>query len=279
MGSREQASGSRVRDQRSEIRDQRITPITYAIVVLLAGAQAPARDSLLAEGIRLAAMQPAAALVRFDALLALDSTDLEANWRAAIARNDMAEPWRSAAARPRRDSLLAQAQANARRALRLDSTNGRALFALGLVLGNTALNRGLKERVRMAVEIHDLALRALAADSSLDGAHHLLGRWNYEVMKLSGFERFVAKTLLGAGELGQASWDAAQRHLEKATELDSTRLYHRLDLARVYLARKDTRAARRQLETLRGLPDRVAADSSYRREAADLLRQLPEPKP
>ena len=131
----------------------------------------------------------------------------------------------------------------------------------------------------MAVEIRDLAVRALTTDSTHDGAQHLLGRWNYEVMKLSGFERFVAKTLLGAGELGQASWDAAQRHLEKATELDSTRLYHRLDLARVYLARKDTRAARRQLETLRGLPDRVAADSSYRREAADLLRQLPEPKP
>jgi hypothetical protein len=253
--------------------------ITYAIGLLLAVAQASSRDSLRAEGVRLAPMQPAAALVRFDAILALDSTDLEANWRAAIALNDMAEPLRDAASRGRRNALLAQAQEDARRAVRHDSTNGRALFALGVVLGNTALSRGLKERVRMAVEIHALALRAVAADSSLDGPHHLLGRWNYEVMKLSGFERFVARNLLGGGVLGRASWDAARRHLEQSVELDSTRIYHRLDLARVYLARKDAAASRSQLETIRGLPDRVAADSSYRREAADLLRQLPAPKP
>jgi tetratricopeptide (TPR) repeat protein len=248
--------------------------ITYAVGLVLAVAQAPARDSLLAEGIRLAAMQPAAALVRFAAILALDSIDLEANWRAAIALNDMAEPLRDPATRGRRDALLAQAQEDARRAVRRDSTNGRALFALGLVLGNTALSRGLKERVRMAVEIQDLAQRALTADPSLDGPHHLLGRWNYEVMMLSGFSRFVARNLLGGGVLGRASWDAARRHLEWSVELDSTRIYHRLDLARVYLARKDSAAALSQLVTIRALPPRVAADSTYHREAAELLRKL-----
>jgi len=229
----------------------------------------------LAEGVRLAPLQPAAALLRFETILAPDSTDVVANWRAAIARSDLAEQFGGTQARSRRDSLLEQAEVEARRAVRLDPANARAMFALGLVLGNTALSRGFKDRVRMAGEIRDLALRALAADSTLDGAHHLLGRWNYEVMKLSGFERFIARTILGGGGLGKASWKEARLHLERAVALDSTRIYHRLDLARIYLARKDVPAARSQLRRIGELPIRVAADTALRREATELLRSLP----
>jgi tetratricopeptide (TPR) repeat protein len=250
--------------------------ITYAAALILA-VQAPSRDSLLAQGERLAALEPSAALTRFEAMLARDSTDVEANWRGAIALNDLALPLVGKAARPRRDSLLAQAEERARRAVRLAPENGRVLFALGLVLGSTALSRGLKGRVRLAVEIRELALRAIAADSTLDGAHHLLGRWNYEVMELSGFERFIARSLLGGATLGKASWPAARRELERAVALDSTRIFHRLDLARVYLAQKDTLAAETQLQAVDRLPVRVAADSTYRREARELLERIGSP--
>jgi hypothetical protein len=212
--------------------------------------------------------------VRFEAILARDSADVVANWRAAIALNDVAQPLIAKADRSRRDSLLARGQRDARRAVALAPTDPRALFSLGLVLGNTAITRSIKPRVRMAVEIRDLAVRALAADSTHDGAHHLLGRWNYEVMKLSGFERFIAKSLLGAGVFGLASWEEARRHLERAAALDPGRIYHRLDLARVCLERKDTAAAGAELRRVAGLPNRIAADTTYRREAVELLRRL-----
>jgi tetratricopeptide (TPR) repeat protein len=218
-------------------------------------------------------MEPAAALTRFEAMLALDSSDVAANWRAAIALNDLAE-LTAANERPRRDSLLARAQQHARRAVRLAPEDARAQFALGLVLGNTALTRGLKQRVRLSVEIREVALRAIGLDSTLDGPHHLLGRWHQEVMKLSSLERFIARSLLGGGAFRQASWWEAQRQLELAVALDPSRIYHRLDLARVYLARKDTVAALIQLRTIDRLPDQVAADSRYRRTAGELLAQL-----
>ena len=248
--------------------------ITYAFAVLHALAQGPSRDSLLAEGVRLAGMEPAAALVRFETILARDSLDPAANWRAAIALNDLALPLTRKAERARRDSLLARGQRNARRAVRLAPGNAPALFALGLVLGNTALTRGTKEKVRMATEIHSLALRAIAADSTHDGALHLLGRWNYEVMRLSGFERFIAKSILGGGVFGQASWEEARRDLERAVSLDPERIYHHLDLARILAARNETAAARSELQRIAGLPNRVAADSTYRREAVELLAKL-----
>ncbi len=252
---------------------------TYALGVILAALQVPSRDSVKAEGVRLAAMEPAAALARFEAALALDSLDVVANWRAAIAGSDVALPLTRKAERARRDSVLARAQVFARRAVRLAPDDPQALFALGLVLGNTALTRGTRERVRMAAEIRSLALQAVAADSNHDGAQHLLGRWNYEVMKLSGLERFIAKSILGGGVFGQASWEEARRRLERAVALDPARIYHRLDLARVLVARKEKTAGLSELRRIIELPDRVAADTTYRREASELLAKLSRESP
>ena len=249
---------------------------TYVLAAILAALQAPSRDSIMAEGVRLAAMRPAEALVRFEALLARDSLDVEANWRAAIARSDIALPLRQKSNRPRRDSLLAQAQNNARRAAAQGPDDPNALFALGLVLGNTALTKGIKDKVRMSTEIRSLALRAIAVDSMHDGAQHLLGRWNYEIMRLSGFERFVAKNVLGGGEFGKASWDEAERRLRRAVELAPDRIYHRLVLARILVARKDSSDAESELRRLISLPGGVAADSTYRREALEMLTKLRE---
>lgn len=250
--------------------------ITYAFPLLLVALQGPSRDSLLAEGVRLAPMQPAAALVRFEAILARDSLDHEANWRAARAGNDIALPLTHREDRTRRDSLLARGVEHARRGVRIAPNDAQALFTLGLLLGNTALTRGTREKVRMATEIHSLALRAIAADSNHDGALHLLGRWNYEVMSLSGLSRFIAKSILGGAVFGQASWEEARRDLQRAVTIDPERIYHHLDLARVLVARDETAAARSELRRIAGLPNKVAADSTYRREAVELLARIQE---
>ena len=247
---------------------------TYALAVVLAATQLTSRDSLLGEGVRLSAMEPEKALERFEVLLRADSLDVEANWRAAIARSDMALPLREKSSRLRRDSLLGQAQTEARRAVRLAPDNVSALFALGMVLGNTALTRGIRDKVRMSNEIRSLALRAVAADSGHDGAQHLLGRWHYEVMRLSGVERFIAKSFLGGEEFGKASWREAQRRLERAVALAPDRIYHRLVLARILVARKEKAAAAAELRRIGELSDKVAADSTYRREAGEMLQKL-----
>ena len=219
-------------------------------------------------------MEPEKALERFELLLRADSLDVEAGWRAAIARSDLALPLREKSNRARRDSLLSRAQVDARRAVRIAPDNVNALFALGMVLGNTALTRGIRDKVRMSNEIRSLALRAVAADSTHDGVQHLLGRWHYEVMRLSGFERFIAKSILGGEEFGKATWREAQRRLERSVTLAPERIYHRLVLARILVARKDKGGAATELTRITMLPDQVAADTTYRREAAEMLAKL-----
>ncbi len=214
------------------------------------------------------------ALAHYRAALALDSTDYEANWRASIALLDEGEQIPDDVKSPQRDSLYARAERLARRAVAADSLGADGHFALAASVGRASLSMGKKARIRRASLIRDEALRTIALNPRHDGAYHILGVWNAEIMRLSGLSRFFAKSLLGAGVFKQASWDAATSNMERAVALDPGRLYHRLELAQIYADRKRYGEARAQLRELLALPDREIMDSTYRREAERLEAKI-----
>jgi tetratricopeptide (TPR) repeat protein len=213
-------------------------------------------------------------LAHFEAALAVDSTSYEANWRAAITLLDLGDQIPDSVRSLKRDSLYARAELLAARAVTADSAAAEGHFALAAAVGKAALHMGKKERIRRARVIRDEALRTLAINPRHDGAYHILGRWNAEIMRLSGLSRFFAKSFLGAGIFKQASWGEAIADMEKAVELDPGRIYHRLELAEIYVDRKRYADARQQLEELAALPDREIMDSVYRRQAADLAAAI-----
>ena len=175
---------------------------------------------------------------------------------------------------PQRDSLYARAERLARRAVAADSLGADGHFALAAAVGRASLTKGRKERIRRARIIRDEAQRAIALDPRHDGAYHILGRWNAEIMRLSGISRFFAKSLLGAGIFREASWEGAVSNMERAVALDPGRLYHRLELAEIYLDRKRYDDARAELTQLAALPDREIMDSVYRRQGAALAERI-----
>ena len=63
-------------------------------------------------------------------------------------------------------------------------------------------------------------------------------------------------------------------NLQKAVELDPTRIYHRLELARIYADRKRYQEARDQLGQIDALPDRELLDPLYRDRAAALAKRI-----
>jgi tetratricopeptide (TPR) repeat protein len=128
--------------------------------------------------------------------------------------------------------------------------------------------------VKVANEIYDHATTALGMDHRHDGAFHVLGRWNAEIMRLSSVERFFAKSFMGGKRFSAASWDEAQKYLERAVELKPSFIYHRLDLAEVYIDRRKYAEARAQLEKIPSLPRQDASDPTYTRDAQRLLAQI-----
>lgn len=213
-------------------------------------------------------------LAHYEAALALDSTDYAANWRAAMALLDEGELIPDSLGGAERDTIFARAERLAKRAVAADSMKPEGHFAVAATVGRASLGMGKKERIRRAKVIRAEALRTIELDPEYDGAYHVLGRWNAEIMRLSGLSRFFAKSFLGAGIFGQASWEEAIANLQKAVELDPARIYHRLELARIYADRKRYQEARDQLGQINALPDRELLDPVYRERAAGLGKRI-----
>ena len=240
----------------------------------LAG-QSPAEHVALGDSVN-PLMHPDAALPHYRAALAIDSTDYEALWKAARAVSDIAKQIEGNAdsSRRRRDSLYSVARVYAEGAVRAEPDSADGHFTLAMVVGRLSRTKGSKERVRFAKLIFDEASRAVAIDSTHDGAHHVLGAWHAEVKRLSGVQRFFAKTLFGGGFLDRASWDWAVWHLQAAIAYAPQHVYHRLELAEVLVDRGRYSEARKHLEKISGLPVSDVLDEHYKRDAAALLERI-----
>ena len=198
----------------------------------------------------------------------------EAYWKAAREIADVAKQLLGDSLKQRRDSLYSLGRAWAEAAIRADSSLANAHFALALVLGRLSRTRGGKERVRFAKIIYDEASRAVQIDPRHDGAYHILGMWNAEVKRLSGLTRFFAKALFGAGFMDRATWDSAVTNMERAVSLKPEHVYHRLELAGVYLDIEQPDKATEQLQAIAGLPEGDPMDPYYKRIATDALADL-----
>src|SRR5262245_220311 len=198
----------------------------------------------------------------------------EALWKAAREISDVAKQLLGDSLKQRRDSLYSLGRVWAEEAIRADSNLADAHFALALVLGRLSRTRGGKERVRFGRVIYDETQRTIHLDPRHDGAYHILGIWNAEVKRLSGFTRFAAKTFLGAGFMSRASWDSAVVYMERAVQLNPRHVYHRLELASVYLDVDQPAKAREQLAAIAELPDGDPMDPYYKRLAAAALADI-----
>lgn len=244
------------------------------MLAVTVGRAAPAQETehhLLIGDSLAAQLKPQGALLHYQAALALDSTSYEALWKAAGAVIDIAKQLDGNAHQRTRDSLYLVARDYAERAIASDSLGADGHFMLAQALGRLARTRGGRERVRFGRLIYQAAVRALELNPAHDGAHHVLGAWHAEVKRLSSVTRFLAKTLLGAGFLSRAQWDSAVVHLQRAVELRPDYVYHRLELAHVYLDLKRFDAARAELRQIATLPVSDVLDPRHHAEAARLL--------
>jgi len=248
------------------------------VIALRLVVQGPADHIALGDSAGL--MHPDVAVRHYQAALAEDSTSYAANWKAAQAIANVAKQiqGKDDSLKNRRDSLYAVGRGYAERAIRADSMDAEGHYVLSMVLGRLSRTKGSKERVRYAKLIYDEASRAVELNPDHDNAHHVLGAWNAEVKRLSGIQRFFAKTLFGGGFMSKANWDDAVRHLERAVELNPQHVYHRLELAEVYVDLGRYSKAREQLLVIPTLANVDVQDEEYKQDAAALLDDIKNEK-
>ncbi|MGD2134979.1 MAG: hypothetical protein PVF27_02415 [Gemmatimonadales bacterium] len=256
----------------------RRTPLACVLLVPILTAaplEGQTYEELVARGDSLTdALAVAEALEAYRAAYIQQQTG-EAAWKFAGAQIDVAKQLVGDDFEERRDSLYGVARLYADAAIRADSSDPEGHFMLSQALGRLSRTRGGRDRVRFAREIYDAAARALALDSTHAGAHHVLGAWHAEIMRLSGLTKFFARTFLGAGFMGRASWDSAVVHLQRSVDLEPDYLFHRLELALVYVDREQYDAAREQLRRVLALPPTSdVMDPTHQEEARRTLAEI-----
>ncbi len=138
------------------------------------------------------------------------------------------------------ESALAYSQ----RAVALDPRNAVNVLSLAICHGKLGLFGDTRTKVASSRLVRDEAERALALDPNYAWAHHVLGRWHYEVSDLGFAARAWVRLFYGG--LPDTSMAEAVRHLSLAVQLEPDELAHHLELGFALLAagqKEKTRAA------------------------------------
>jgi tetratricopeptide (TPR) repeat protein len=189
-------------------------------------------------------------------------------WRLAVTRVDLGE---RAEDDERAESLYRQGLGTARAAVEADDQSALAHLAVAIAAGRVSEVVGTRERVELSRTVKAEAKRALALDATLDGAHHVLGRWHYEVADLGFFERTVVKAVYGG--LPDASFEQAAEHFLDAIRQEQA-VRHFFHLGRTYLKMDREDKARAALEEALALPNEDPDDPELKRKARRLLDDL-----
>ena len=164
----------------------------------------------------------------------------------------------------------------AQRAVDVDSAGIDGLAWLVFSKGLRAVQTNPLDASRLGAEVYELAHRILDMDSLHAGAYHALGVLNYEVQKLSRFQRFIATRIMGNRAFRLTSWDNAERYLKRAIELKPKFVLYHLDLGKMHIARKQTELARAALRRVLALPPVEAPDVGFQEVAARLMARTYE---
>lgn len=244
--------------------------VIVAAVLSLGPLRADVADSLVRDAL--------AAEARFDSRTALDlflradvarPDDPFINQKVARQYSDLSFDTAVAAEQRR---LCTAALARAQRSVALQPHDAVNVLSVAICYGKLAALADTRTKIEYSRLVKTFAEQAVALNPGYDYAHHVLGRWHYEVATLGLATRWVVRLVYGG--LPDASTTEAVRHLTRATALSPQLPAHRVELGFALLADGQRDAAATAFAQALALPPREKYDAAARARAAAALRQL-----
>jgi len=122
----------------------------------------------------------------------------------------------------------------AEKALTLDPNNGYANFWYAAYLGRIGELEGNKQAILNSFQVKEYALIAIDLAPEYDSAHHMMGRWHYELANLSQFEKKIASIVYA--KLPEGSYADAISFFKRAIQIKPNEIRHHFWLAKTYYA-------------------------------------------
>ncbi len=128
----------------------------------------------------------------------------------------------------------------------------------------------LRTKARLADSVRVYAENAVRLHPENDRAHHILGRWHYEVSKLGWLTKFLSRVVFREPQDG--SFEKAEEHFNIAIELDNIST-HRFWLGMAYLEQGKKEEALEQFRIIQTLPYVQHNDDYLKEEAKKLIEK------
>ena len=210
------------------------------------------------------------ALAEYQAVLKLNAQHYGAAWRAAVLSVSIGNRYSD---ETRKKAYFNAAHQYADRALELQQDGGESNYAMALALFSEAGLISARDRLRLFKQLRPHVYLAAERRPDMPEAWQLLGRWYYRVAHYNVLEKTFSRVFLGGYPQG-ASTKKALNALEKARELDPTRIQYCYDLARIYKYQGQRRRAVAVLQEAIKMPTYTSEDLTVNRLCQQLLPPL-----
>lgn len=166
-----------------------------------------------------------------------------------------------------------QAQNFAQQAYTKDPVNANACYAMALVAAKmTEVADDNKEIIDYVKQIKTYADKALAIDPNHAKANYVLGKWHFELIRLSWIKKAAIKVFYGG--ISDTQIDSAAYYMEKARSIEPYFVLDYLELAKVYDYDHQRSKAIAVLEKLVKLPNRTFDDAALKEEGKQMLGSM-----
>jgi hypothetical protein len=210
------------------------------------------------------------ALAEYQAVLKINSQHYESLWRSAVLSVSIGNRYSD---ETRKSAYFGAANQYASRALLIQPEGGESNYAMALALFSQAGLLSARDRLRLFKQLRSHVFLAAERRPDLPEAWQLLGRWYYRVAHYNVLEKTFSRIVLGGYPQG-ASSAKAMAALEKARQLDPSRIQYCYDLARMYKYQRKRRRAIAVLQEAIKLPTYTSEDLTVNRLCQQLLPPL-----
>jgi len=162
----------------------------------------------------------------------------------------------------------------AEKAIAADPNNSIGHIAACISMGRLALyTPSNKMKVKLAKDAQAAADLALKCNPCDDVAHHVNGRWHYEMAGINCVVRTVIRVMYGTA-LRDGSYQEAADSYKRAAELAPHRLIHRVELGRCMLKLGNYHVAKTEFEAAMVLNCEDINAHLTKKDAEELLRDV-----